>query len=75
MVGTGYLFIDQKLTRQSGRLLTGRVWVRVPPGQLNIRGSSNGRTPDSGSGYLGSNPSPRANMDLVYGWKPYSRIV
>lgn len=27
----------------------------------SIRGSSNGRTADSESAYLGSNPSPRAN--------------
>ena len=28
--------------------------------QNNIAGSSNGRTPDFGSGYLGPNPSPAA---------------
>ena len=27
-----------------------------------IRGSSNGRTPGFGPGYLGSNPSPRASL-------------
>lgn len=29
---------------------------------LHIVGSSNGRTPDFGSGYLGSNPSPTASL-------------
>ena len=31
-------------------------------GQGSDRGSSNGRTPDSGSGYQGSNPCPRTNL-------------
>lgn len=29
---------------------------------VSIRGSSNGRTAASGAAYLGSNPSPRANL-------------
>ena len=29
------------------------------------RGSSNGRTADSDSAYLGSNPSPRTRKDVV----------
>jgi hypothetical protein len=32
----------------------------LPVAQRLVGGSSNGRTPDSDSGYLGSNPSPPA---------------
>ena len=37
----------------------------VRRGSALFRGSSNGRTPGFGPGYLGSNPGPRANNILV----------
>ena len=57
------------LNPPAGRLLrpekirgTIRHWVAPAP-HLIILGSSNGRTADSGSANLGSNPSPRAIFD------------
>src|SRR5690554_2799104 len=38
---------------------------RLAESLKSLRGSSNGRTPDSGSDYLGSNPSPRARTDPI----------
>src|SRR5665647_2043460 len=41
-------------------LTGGGFQTAIAPGPAG--GSSNGRTPDSDSGYLGSNPSPPANQ-------------
>ena len=35
----------------------------------NFRGSSNGRTPGFGPGYLGSNPGPRATQNSLRSWR------
>ena len=52
-------------SRKDYASLTGRAplfrSVRPPSGGC-ARGSSNGRTPDSGSGYQGSNPCPRTSQ-------------
>jgi hypothetical protein len=48
--------------RKSAKLdnYSGPARLRPLPPQPNLGGSSNGRTPDSGSGYQGSNPCPPA---------------
>jgi hypothetical protein len=56
------------------RLYIEKVWFLVYGGAV-IAGSSNGRTTDSESVYLGSSPSPAASLDLKLKIKVRSAIV
>jgi hypothetical protein len=47
-------------------LIDAKGRYRVSGVVLSCGGSSNGRTPDSGSGYLGSNPSPPAKAPSLH---------